>query len=152
MHRILSELALVFVTATAHAFTLSPQIIAVANQQHSEELTLRFLPGYNTVAAETSIRFNLEHFGWVEVLPSPPASGVQTSCELIGGVARATLLSASGGALPTMYAIPVCRFRLRPHSKTPRGNYYVVESGGFIVLVDGGTRPAGSSTLRVIVD
>ncbi len=154
MPRLLTLLALFVVATAAHAnrFELTPQIIAVANAEHSQELTLWLAPSYNTSAAETSVSFNLDQFGWVEVRPAFPGSGLTAQCTLTGGVARATLIGNSGAAIPTGYAIPVCRLRVRPHTKTPRGNYYLLQSGGFAVSVDGTVRSTASSSLRVIVD
>jgi hypothetical protein len=154
MSRSLMLLALLLVATAAQAnrFELTPQIIAVANAEHSQELTLWLAPSYNTSAAETSVSFNLDQFGWVEVRPAYPGNGLNAQCTLTGGVARATLINGSGAAIPTGYAIPVCRLRVRPRSKTPRGNYYLLQSGGFAVSLDGTVRSLASSTLRVIVD
>ena len=153
MTRTLSMLALLFLAANAHAqFSLSPAIIAVAPKQYSEVLSVKFFPGGNSVAGETSVRFNLDQFGWVELKPAPKQNGMEFTCELVGGVARATVMSTTGAPLPSMYVIPVCNFRVRPHYKTPLGNYYLIQSGGFWVAADGTVHPAGSSTQRVIVD
>ena len=153
MFRLLSLLALMLVATSAQAqFKLSPEIIAVANQQQTQELTLLALPGANTAAAEINIKFNLDQFGWMQVVGAWVSPEIKTNCVLVDGVARATILSSNGGALPTWNALPVCRFRVRPHSKTPRGNYYIWTTGGFYVRTDGSVVPGGSSSMRVIVD
>ena len=149
-----SLLLLVFAVAasTAHAasFQLTPQIIAVAPGQHTQELTLSLLPGINTVGAEIEIVMNLDRFGWVQAMPSSSTPGVTKACTVVNGVVRAVAIAAT--QFDSMYSIPVCRIRIRPHASTPLGNYYTSYANGYSMRIDGSLWSASGNSVRVIVD
>ena len=152
MIRLLSAFVLAFAANVAHAnqFKLAPETIAVANGEHTQELTLSLLPSLNTVGAQIDITVNLDRFGWVQVLPASPSAGMQKDCVVVNGVVRALVVAAT--TFPTMYSIPVCRIRIRPHMATPRGNYYTSRINGVAVRLDGSEQPISANSVRVIVD
>lgn len=153
MHRslLLLVLACCASVASANQIQLSPQIIAVANAEHSPELTLSLLPSPGTSAVSADVTLKLDRFGWVQVLPAAAASGRQASCVLQGGVVRALLLSTSGIALPTGNTIPICRIRVRAHATTARGNYYITQANPIALNTAGDPLPAMTNSVRVIV-
>lgn len=144
--------ALLAAAGSAHAatFNVSQTIIAVDKGEHSVELVLSLSPAPNTVGAQIDLTMNLDRFGWVQALPAAPQSGMSKECIVVNGAVRA--LVASVAPFDTMYAIPVCRFRLRPHMVTPYGNYYTGYANGMTVKLDGSTTSATATAIRVIVD
>jgi hypothetical protein len=152
MIRSLAFLPFVLAAGAAHAnqFQLAPQITAIAPGEHGQELVLSLLPSPNTTGAEIDIKVNLDRFGWVQALPSPPTSGMSKQCAVIGGAVRAMVVSST--TFPTMYSIPVCRIRVRPHLATPRGNYYTSSANGIAVRLDGSSQAISANSARLIVD
>jgi hypothetical protein len=152
MIRPITLLALALAAGTAHAnqFQLAPQITAVAPGAHGPELTLSLLPSLNTTGAQIDITINLDRFGWVQAMPSPPMQGMAKECVVVGGTVRAIVVAAT--TFPTMYSIPVCRIRVRPHLATPLGNYYTSSANGVAVRLDGSSQPIAANSARIIVD
>ena len=151
MIRSIASIALALAAGAAHAqFQFAPQIIAVAPGQHSQEITISLLPPPNTVAAEISMTMNLDRFGWVLVAPSLPQPGMSKRCVVVGGVVHADIVSAA--TFDTMYSIPVCRVRVRPHQATPLGNFYLGYANGLLVRLDGSSQSASANSVRVIVN
>jgi hypothetical protein len=147
----IASIALALAACSAHAqFQFAPQITAVAPGQHSQEITISLLPPPNTAGAQISMAMNLDRFGWVQALPSSTQAGMSKRCIVVGGVVHAEVVS--GTTFDTMYAIPVCRVRVRPHQATPLGNYYLSYLNGFLMRTDGSSQSASANTVRVIVD
>lgn len=152
MIRPLWLLALALAASAAHAsqFQFAPQILAVAPGQHSQDITISLLPSPNTVGASISMTMNLDRFGWVQAIPSPPQAGMSKTCIVVGGVVHADVVSAA--PFDTMYSIPVCRVRVRPHLASPLGNYYFGYLNGFYERLDGSVYSTSANSVRVIVD